>query len=419
MKKSKTKKRKKMIKPKIQTGFCIVSIIFILGCCIFYGSRLVKYYKVFNPKAENGETLMTLANAITSKSQVVYEGEGVYVNNANYIYKGENVNNYVLINNMLFRIMKVNADKTIDVVLDEYINKLPYNKEYIEYNKSSIHEYLNNKVLSIIDEKILEKPILCEVKVDKVNEASCEKYTNDDYVRLLGITDILNSLVDNKTYLVKDSEYLWLYNETESKVWHTNGATLASDTPSERYGIKPVLTLKNNVILISGEGKRENPYKIASGGEEVGVGTYLDINDSLYIIYEVGEDYYKIESDTLLQSRIFDNDTNEYSNSSLKTYLEKDYLDSLSFSKLLKEVDFNGVKSKVGILSDDDFKFNSSLKSYFLSDTLDSNIYLYNGSLVSSRVNVKRNVRPCLGISKDLNIISGNGSKLAPFIVEV
>ena len=94
-------------------------------------------------------------------------------------------------------------------------------------------------------------------------------------------------------------------------------------------------------------------------------------------------------------------------------------MDSLSFSKLLKEVDFNGVKSKVGILSDEDFKFNSSLKNYFLSDTLDSNVYLYNGSLVSSRVNVKRNVRSCLGISKDLNIISGNGSKLAPFIVEV
>ena len=27
-----------------QTIFCAVSIIFIIGCCIFYGTRLVKYY---------------------------------------------------------------------------------------------------------------------------------------------------------------------------------------------------------------------------------------------------------------------------------------------------------------------------------------------------------------------------------------
>ena len=36
--------------------------------------------------------------------------------------------------------------------------------------------------------------------------------------------------------------------------------------------------------------------------------------------------------------------------------------------------------------------------------------------LLHSKVNAKKNVRPCLGLRKDLKIISGNGSKLAPFI---
>ena len=68
-----------------------------------------------------------LADSILSSSSFVYEGEGLYNSNGIYIYKGENVNNYVLFSNMLFRIVKINSDKTIDIVLDDYINKLEFN----------------------------------------------------------------------------------------------------------------------------------------------------------------------------------------------------------------------------------------------------------------------------------------------------
>ena len=416
----KRKRRKMVIKPRIQTCFCIVSAIFILGCFIYYGNRLIKYYKIYNPKSESGEKLMTLASTISSNSNIVYEGSGLYLENGNYIYKGEKVDNYVLVNNMLFRIIKINSDKTIDIVLDDFINKIEWDKEYKDYSKSEINKYLNDKFLNILDKNILEKTTVCNPKVDKLTDVECGDYTSDDYVRLLGITDILTSKVDNKSYLVKDSEYLWLYNQTNSRVWHTSGDSLASDEVSSRYGIKPVITLKNNVILINGDGTENNPYRISQEGEEVSVGTYLDINDDIYIVYEVGEDYYKVQSDKVLYTtRIFDESSNDYSKSSLKYYLEGEYLKGISYQDMLKEVDFNGVQSKVGILSNEDFKFNNDLKNYFLSDKLDNNIYLYNGSLTSSRVNVKRNVRPCLGISKDLNIISGNGTSMAPFIVEV
>lgn len=420
MKKRKTKKRRRMIKPKIQTAFCLISLAFIIGCCIYYGNRLIKYYKIYNPKSETGETLMTLASTITSKSQIVYEGDGLYLDNGNYIYKGSKVDNYVLVNNILFRIIKVNSDRTMDIVFDEYINKLPWNSEYKDYSESSINKYLNEKVLSIFDKEILEPTVVCSPKVSKLTEVKCDEYTNKDYVRLLGISDILNSMVDSKSYLVNDSEYLWLYNETDSKAWHTSGSSFGSSEVTEKYGIKPVITLKNNATLISGDGTKNNPYQITHGGDEIGVGTYLDINDNLYIIYEVGEDYYKIQSDTLLPStRIFDASTNDYSKSGLKYYLEGDYLREISYDKLLKEVDFDGVTSKVGILNEDDLKFNSKLKGYFINLPVDENITLYNGTIASSKVNIKRSVRPCFGISKDLNIISGNGSILAPFIVEV
>ena len=113
-KKIKKRKTKRIIKaPKVQTIFCIISIIFIFSCCFYYGRRLIKYYKIYNPKSESGETLSNLASSIVTSSSIVYEGDGLYISGGNYLYKGVNVNNYIIIDNMLFRIVRINTDKTI------------------------------------------------------------------------------------------------------------------------------------------------------------------------------------------------------------------------------------------------------------------------------------------------------------------
>ena len=417
----KKRKKVKLIKgPKIQTIFCLISLIFIIGCCIFYGIRLVKYYRIYNPKAENGEVLANLATSIISNSSIVYEGEGLYINSGNYLYKGNDVNNYIIINDMLFRIMKINSDKTIDIVLDDYINKLKWDDEIKNFDDSYINTYLNEKFLNSLNKDLLVKTTVCSDIIKEIKNITCEESKNDDYVRLLGLNDYFNSMADEKTYLVKDNEFLWFYNRSNENVWHTTAKSVASSVSNKIYGIKPVVTLKNSVVLISGDGSLNNPYQIQEDDSNtIKIGTYLDINDDIYIVYEVGKDYYKVQSNKVLTNLIFHENTNEYADSSLKKYLEEEYLSNLNIDNLLETVFFDSIESKIGILSMEDLKFNSSLKNYFLTDQKDEEIYLYNGSLVSSKVNVKRNVRPCLGIKKEFDVISGNGTKLAPYIVEV
>ncbi len=418
--KQKRRKRRKIIKaPRVQTCFSIISIIFIIGCFIFYGYRLIKYYRIYNPKSETGEVLQNLASAIINQSEIVYDSDGLYINNGNYIYKGENVNNYLLFQNMLFRIVKINADKTIDIVLDDYINKTSFSDKTLEYEKSSINSYLTANFVDLLDKSMLEKVSFCKNSINQISEVNCEIENSDLEVRLLGLSDILNSINNGKSYLVKDFEHLWLYNHSDKEIWHTTGVSAALADVSEVYEVKPVLTLKNTAVLVSGNGEVNNPYQV-SNNKDINIGTYLDINNDIYIVYEVGNDYYKIQSNNLLkEKRIFDTKTNDYANSSLKKYLEDTYLAKLSYQDLLKEVKFSDIESKIGILSKDDLKFNDSLESYFISDKQDKNIGLYNSSVISSRVDTLRNVRIALGITKDLKIISGNGSKLAPFIVEV
>ena len=109
-------KKKCKIKRKIsiQKIFCIISILFIIGCFIFYGKRLIKYYKIYNPKID-GESTVYMATDILTNTSLVYEGNGAYRINGNTIYKGENLDNYVSFSNMLWRIIKIKSDNTIEI----------------------------------------------------------------------------------------------------------------------------------------------------------------------------------------------------------------------------------------------------------------------------------------------------------------
>ncbi len=417
MTKKRRHRRKKTFLPKVQTTFSILSFIFILGCCVYYGSRLYKYYKIYNPKNEQGEVLLNLPSKIIDDSNIVSSGDGLYLINNNYVYKGKNVDNYILIGDILFRILRVNSDKTIDLVMDEYVNRIEWNKEITTYDKSSIKEYLEKSVLPIINQNYLVKTTYCLDKVYELSEISCEQTSSDSYIRLLGINDYLNSFNDDKSFI--EGEYVWLYNSGKNNVWHTTNNYLSNSNSTNLYGVKGVITLKNSTTYLKGNGTKDNPYIIENNKQEIQVGTYLDINDNIYIVYEVGNDYFKVESNNVLKDKImFDKTTSNYEKSSLKTYLEKTYLDKLKISDFLKEVDFNGTRSKIGLLNSNDLKFNSNLNNYYLSDSNDDEVIVYNGSVVKSTPSTKRNIRYTLGIKKDLRVVSGNGSKYAPFIVE-
>lgn len=415
---AKRKKRKKIILPKVQTTFCILSIVFILGCAFFYGTRLYKFYKIYNPKNDKGEVLLNFPSKLIREVDTVENGDGLYEVNGNYIYKGKNVNNYILIGNVLFRIMRINGDKTLDLVMDEFLNKTKWNDEITTYDNSSINKYLEKNVLPIINNKIITKTSYCSDSIYELSEVTCEKINSDLSIRILGISDYLNSLNDDKTYI--DGDYSWLYNSGKNNVWHTTNNYISNSNPSNIFGVKPVITLKNSVVYLNGDGTKENPYIIEKNTQELKVGSYLDINDNIYIIYEVGDNYLKVQSNKVLKEKmIFDKTTNEYNNSSIKKYLENTYIDKLKINNFLQEVDFNGTKSKIGMLTNDDLKFNSELNNYYLINKEDDDVVIYNGSVLKSEPSTKRNIRYALGIKKDLKIVSGNGSKYAPFIVEV
>lgn len=436
----KDNKKKKALKKTlvIQSIFCAVSFLFILGCFIFYGSRLIKYYKIYNPKAENGEKANFLSSNISGKSEIVYEGTGLYKVNGNYIYKGSVSNNYIKYNNLLWRIIKINSDDTLDIILEDSINLLNWDNKNNSFDKSNIYAYLNKDFVNYLNKDLLVKSLVCNDLVNDLNSISCNNTVNG-YVSLLDVSSFLNSFVNQESYLSSSDEIMWLSNYGTDFVWHTNGNSVSKSDGDNFYSVRPVVTIKGTAIMYGGDGTIEKPYLIEKEDNKLNIGDYLQIGNDTWIIYDQEDGNIKLSLNKVLDKSL------PYSNSEItyditdKTivagYLNTAYYDSLEYKNLLKEVTWNigkyngsyndvssdTIKAKVGLLNISDLKFNNDLNNYYLSSYNDEYVYVYGNVLKESKPTIMKNIRPCIALSDNISISNGNGNGTLsnPYVVEV
>ncbi len=417
-----------------QTAFCMLSIFFIIGCFIFYGNRFIKYYRIYNPKDANGNVLALLSNTITSSSTFVYEGDGLYLINGNYLYKGLNENNYVEYSGFTWRILKINEDKTIDLVLDSNINTLKWNDKVTEYKNSDIQKYLNNEFLPLLDKDYLVNTTICKDVINDIDSISCNDIDQSEYVRLLSIDEYLNSKVNNNSFL-SDGSSIWLVSRGTEKVWAINDQSVSFAEPNKTYNVKPVVTLKNSTAVISGDGSKEKPYVIEEKNEnKLVLGSHIKLDKDIWTVYKIEKDeLYLVSTKVLDKQYRFDVKTNKYDPSSkysLAEYLNTTYYNSLSYKDKLLEVEWEigqynnsykdiekeKVKAKVGIPSVKDFKYETDNSYFMINGTEDNTIYMFDELLIESKVDLYRNIKPTICIKKT-SIVSGNGSIDNPFVL--
>ena len=436
-KKTKKKEEKKVEKGKYykaQVIFCSISALFILGCCIFYGSRMIKYYKIYNPKASDGKRIQLLANEITSKSEIVYNESGLYINAGNYIYKGDVQNNYVKYANMLWRIVRINKDDTIEMVLDDYINIASWGSKY-DYLKSDIYTYLNNEFIKKLDKDSLVNSNICTDKFKELSSITCNNTNNDGYVNLLSVTTFLNSIVDKKTYLASEDEVYWLRDSSDSASWNTNGVNVSLSSGDNFYEIRPVVTLKSSIAYNKGDGSIDNPYLVENNKNLFG--SYIKLGDDLWQIYDSTDNYRLVLADNLKTSHRFSYSKNNYDvndEGSVANYLNNEYLDSLAYKdKIIENTWYTGeyntsykdvlkdkVTARVGMLNYMDVKLNSDVEDYFLltstKDDSGSLMLVYGDALLKKSKNtISRSIRPCITISKNIKL-KGSGTLSDPFV---
>ena len=430
--------------------FCFISFIFILSCCIFYGTRFIKLYK------ENQEELSEEENSLVKviRENNIDNNNFKEINNTEYFINNTD-NNYILYSNILWRIIKINNDNSISIISDNSLTRLAYG-ESLNYTDSYINKWLNineSEYSGILEKNLnnkeayLQKTTTCLDIVDELNNQECQNTYVDNYISLLSTSDFVN--IGNKESYVINNEYFYLNNTNkDNKVWYVdNEGKVTTNKGTDIIGIRPVITIKSNIDYLSGSGTKEDPYTIENNTNLFG--SYVKLDNDLWRIYQVNDtevrlilnDYIKIKDK--IQESIYSN-TNSYHNDtkqgSLAYYLNKTYLNTLTYKDKIKEVTWsNGyygsnseydyelslnktINTKVATISIGDIILNNNLDNYFtLTGTNDKSSSIYtissNAKVHTNSIQTKNYIIPTISIDKEL-LTKGTGTLESPLEME-
>ena len=256
---------------------------------------------VYTPFLDCGSDYTTkeLYQALLDQGTVT-GGEGLYEMNGNLVFRGEDVNNYLQLDNNLFRIVKADANHNIMIIWESerggtsYLFDNRYNSD--RGNTSGINDYRVSRMrdtldaiynetaeealLSANDKEKLVSFSLCIGKRDlasndKSNQVECSDVLENQMIGLLTVSDYLTASIDsncnattdracqNYNYLV--AGYNWwtmdAFSGNTYQVLTVNGnGYIDLSTASNTRKVRPVLMLDASVMLKSGSGTATDPY---------------------------------------------------------------------------------------------------------------------------------------------------------------
>lgn len=430
-------------KISFQKIFNLISAIFLITCCLFYGGRFIKLY------LENKKVVVNEANTL---GKSLKENSESFLKNVNgvYYFTSDVENNYVSYSGILFRAVKIEDNNVITLIANNSITSLALGdkKGYID---SYINMWLNkseSEYSGILETKLnstvtyLKKQDICLSKITEISDYSCSDYNSDYYLSSLTIEDYINTGAQNSFINTNENFYLSNIDESDN-IWivNTDGKITTSNNDNI-YGVKPVIKLKENLNLISGNGTKDDPYVIES---TLGLlGSYVELDSDIWRVIDFDEDNVKLMLDDYLKDG---SDTVSYkysTNSSyhddtkyntLAYYLKNTFLANLSYKDKVLEVNYaNGyygsennynytqtlkktVNTKVAQVSIGDIILNHNLNHYFtMTSSSTKNNFVYtiesDATPYSRIVSSTSHVVPVITISR--SSLEGTGSKSDP-----
>ena len=258
-------------------------------------------YYLYIPKLTcNGISTKTLVEKLTESKNIVTTGSGLYKYDNVYIFKGENLNNYISFANKIWQIIRINSDGTLRIIDTTKGKSVTWDNRYnIEKKmKSGINDFVTNDINSRIKDTLNKiynndkeftddnrayfvKHDLCTGK-RSINETinngqiECSQVIDDQIFGLIQANEYLLASLDpncsstldisciNYNYLASSSSYTWTITadaDTSDKVYRIS-SSLSLSLASNSSAIKIVAHLNKDVLYSSGTGTLEDPYVI-------------------------------------------------------------------------------------------------------------------------------------------------------------
>lgn len=262
-------------------------------------------YYMFSPNIECSnlkDTYKTYNLKDILHSKIVTTGNGLYDMGNGFYFRGEDVENYIIFDGILWRIVKLNIDGTIKIIEDGRRKTVAWDNSFnSEKNyKYGINDFINSEIginssiknsldniyesediISNEAKGYIKKTDLCIGKrstQDTINDGSieCSNVIENQYLGLLQLNEYFIASLDTNCIDISSracSNYNYLAN-FDSSYWTL---TANKDNTYQVFMIKSLPALSNAssrnmnrlVINISsntnvkGEGTKDNPYVVA------------------------------------------------------------------------------------------------------------------------------------------------------------
>lgn len=409
--------------------FLTISILFIIGCFIFYGYRTYHYYHATHDVVKS----ITLKEKLTALNNITYQGDGLYEKNGYFYYKGSAVNNYVYYSGRLWRIIDI--DKGIRMIEDATETNLVWTFDS-NYKDSYVHEWLKNYLNSLKDYDLyLDESEWCNENIE-LNNYNCSSITKG-FVGLLSTNEYLQA--GGKNSYLNNETYFWTINQDkEGNVFYVNNEGSINNISRKEdnyfsYGIRPVISLKEDVNIVSGDGSMNDPFVIDEIGnvmlKDNSIGSYVQYNDESYRILKIDDEGISLIYNGVLEV--------EKKYSEVYKYLNNDFIKKFNKKELVKndyyvnEYSYNNryilsnktKKSDYIIIPSIGELFLNSDDNYWLNDYSDNKLGLYyildeNKMFFADLSSSKHYIKPIIKVNNEMVISDGIGTEDDPLVIE-
>ena len=267
-----------------------------------------------------------------SLSNVVREA----TSDTNGYYKGDASNNYVMFNNMTFRIVKINSNDTVTIASDEVLANVDYTNDG-RFADSSLDSWLNDYFYNLLEskyKKLITSSKWCDdvLNADNYVATECSRSSAKRNVGILSIQDYNNTLADDISFL-DFGGIVWYANlDSNNNPWTMTDLydyPLKSEPMNQEYlfNVRPAVTLKKNTKVLSGDGSEVDPYILVENDSarrntlinERQIGEYINYSGYTWRIAGINDDTTEI-----IMTGVVTNDDVElqigYNNSGAKVY---------------------------------------------------------------------------------------------------
>lgn len=180
-----------------------------------------------------------------------------------YYYKADAENNYVLIKDTMFRILRINGDGTVRLILNEELPAISFgeNNEYLNSNvKKTLEEWYQLNFAS--EEYVVARDFDTTnyVELDTQDLINIEGYY-DSYVGTISARELKLITEDTESSYFKSINGLYTSNANgASNIYAYKNGKIEQVLPSEVLNIRPVININAKLI---GSGTVNNPYTIS------------------------------------------------------------------------------------------------------------------------------------------------------------